>query len=288
MKKIFYIIFTALLLLLSSCSLNRMAVRSMTPIFNSSVEALYEESDLTIAEQAMASDLKLIDGLLKSDPNNKDLLLLAAQGYAGYALGFCEDVDNERAKLFYLRAKEYALRVLRQNSAFREAEKKSPQDFSAAVKKMKRDDVPALFWAGFSWAGYINLSLDNPAALLELPKTRVIMEQIAALKPSYFDGAVYLYLGAVYGMKPRIMGGDPQKAKMYFDKNIQLTDGKYMMAYVYMAKYYAAKILDEQLFDSYIRKIEEAPLDIMPGKELFTQIAKKKAKYLMSKKENIF
>ena len=288
MKKTLILVIFSIFLFLSSCSLNRMAIRSMTPIFNSSVEALYEETDLTLAEQAMASDLKLIDGMLKSDPDNKDLLLLAAQGYAGYALGFCEDTDNERAKVFYLRAKEYALRVLRQNDEFKKAENKSADAFAAEIKNMKLKDVPALFWAGFSWAGYINLSLDNPEALLDLPKTQVIMEQIAALDPAYFDGAVYLYFGAVYGMKPRIMGGDPDKAKEYFDKNIQLTNDKYMMAYVYMAKYYAAKILDEELFDSYIKKILEAPVNIMPGKELFTQIAKKKAKYLMTQKENIF
>jgi hypothetical protein len=284
------LLFSALsaLIFLSSCSLNRMAIRSMTPIFNNSVEALYEESDLALAEQAMAADLKLIDGMLKSDPNNKELLLLAAQGYAGYALGFCEDEDNERAKVFYLRAKEYALRVLRQNDDFRKAEKKDADSFSDVVKKMGAKNVPALFWAGFSWAGYINLSLDNPAALLSLPKTEILMNRVADLDSSYFDGAVYLYFGAVNGMKPRIMGGDPQKAKIFFDKNIALTQGKYMMAYVYMAKYYAAKILDEELFDEYLGKVIATPVDIMPGKELFTQIAKKKAKYLSAQKENIF
>jgi hypothetical protein len=287
MKKIFLITIIALVFL-SSCSLNRMAIRSMTPIFNNSVEALYEESDLTIAEQAMAADLKLIDGMLKSDPDNEDLLLLAAQGYAGYALGFCEDTDNERAKLFYLRAKEYAFLVLRKNKDFKKLEKKDVNSFSSAIKGMKLENVPALFWAGFSWAGYINLSLDNPVALLGLPKTDVIMEQVANLDPTYFDGAVYLYFGAVNGMKPRIMGGDPQKAKKYFDKNIQLTNDKYMMAYVYMAKYYAAKILDEELFDTYLKKVIDAPVNILQGKELFTQIAKKKAEYLLSQKEDIF
>ena len=288
MKITFSTFLFAMFMFLSSCSLNRMAIRSMTPIFQNSVEALYEESDLVLAEQAMASDLKLIDGMLKSDPQNKELLLLASQGYAGYALGFCEDEDNERAKLFYQRAKEYALLILRQNSNFAEAEKKGIEELSAVINTMGIDDVPALFWAGFSWAGYINLALDEPAALLGLPKTQIIMERIAQLDPTYFDGAVYLYFGALYGMKPIIMGGDPKKAKEYFDKNIELTEGKYMMAYVYMAKYYAAKILDEELFDSYISKILDAPVDILPGKQLFTQLAKKKAKYLRAQKEELF
>ena len=96
-----YILGLLLILLLSTgCSVQRMAIRSLGGVLDNSMEALYEEKDLELAEQAIASDLKLLEGLIKSDPGNGRLLLLAAQGFASYALGFVEDESPERARVW--------------------------------------------------------------------------------------------------------------------------------------------------------------------------------------------
>ena len=107
-KKYFLIIFW-LSFLISGCSIQKLAVRSMSGILDNSMAALYEETDLTLAEQAIASDLKLLEGLIKTDSENDKLLLLACQGFASYALGFVEDTDPVRAKKLYLRGRDYGL-----------------------------------------------------------------------------------------------------------------------------------------------------------------------------------
>ncbi len=275
-------------LILSSCSMNRLVVNQMIPVLKNSANALYEETDLQLAEQALASNLKLLEGLLKSDPDNRELLLLTAEGYAGYALGFAEDDAPERARLFYQRSRDYALRILMQDKKFRSAEKRGPEDLENLLQSYKADMAPALFWYGFGWAGYINLSLDDPAALLKLPAVQIIMERVEQLQPDYFNGAVYLFLGSVYGMKPKMMGGDPEKARYYFQKNLDITNDRFMLSYFYLAKYYAAKILDEELFDTYMNKITSASVDIYPGMQLLTQIAKKKIENLDSRRQQIF
>ena len=288
MKKIIYCIIFSSVILLNSCSLNRLVIGQMSPILENSSAALFEESDLELAEQALASNLKLLEGLLKSDPQNERLLQLAAQGYAGYALGFVEDENPERAKVMYLRARDYGLRLLQKSNNFAQAEKEGLEALAGLVKSYDKNDLPGLFWTGFSWAGYINLSLDKPSALLDLPKVQLIMERVEELDSSYFNGAVYLYFGSIYGMKPKIMGGDPEKAKQYFDKNLQITENKFLLTYIYMAKYYAAKILDESLFDQYLAYVENASIDVLPGMELLNQIAKRKAVYLKKMKEDLF
>jgi tetratricopeptide (TPR) repeat protein len=260
----------------------------MEPILQQSSAALYEESDLQLAEQALAGNLKLVEGLLKNDPQNEELLLLLAQGYAGYAMGFVEDIDPERGKIFYLRAREYAMKVLRKDQAFVNAEKKDLEELTKVINSYKADKVASLFWAGFAGAGYINLDLGNPMALMDLPKIQLFMDRVEKLNASFYYGAVYLYQGSVFGMKPIIMGGNPEKAKEYFNKNLELNREKFLLAYIYMAKYYAAKVLDEELFDHYLKVVEEAPLDIFPEMTLINQIAKRKAKLLVQSKENIF
>jgi len=288
MKKTHLVLFLVFLLGISSCSLNQIVIRQMEPILQQSSNALYEESDLQLAEQALPANLKLVEGLLKSDPENEELLLLLAQGYAGYALGFVEDVDPERAKVFYLRARDYALRVLRKDNTFKEAENADLEVLIKVVNSYGVEKVPPLFWAGFAGAGYLNLDLGNPMALMELPKIQLFMDRVEALEPSFYYGAVYLYQGSVLGMKPIIMGGNPQKAKEYFEKNLELNQNKFLLAYIYMAKYYAAKVLDEELFDQYIKVVQNAPVDIIPEMTLITQIAKRKAELLSKSKEDIF
>lgn len=288
MNKYIFIILLISLITVSSCSINKIVIRQMEPILQQSSNALYEESDLQLAEQALAANLKLVEGLLKNDPTNEELLLLLAQGYAGYALGFVEDIDSERAKLFYLRARDFALRVLRKDQAFLNAENNNLETLTKVVNTYDVSKVAPLFWAGFAGAGYINLDLGNPMALLDLPKIQLFMDRVEAVKPSFYYGAVYLYQGSVLGMKPIIMGGNPEKAKEYFEKNLELNNKKFLLAYIYMAKYYAAKILDEKLFDQYLKIVEEAPVDIIPEMTLITQIAKYKAKLLKKSKEDIF
>ena len=272
----------------SACSLNKIVIHEMEPILQESSKALYEETDLQLAEQALAANLKLVEGILRTDPQNEKLLLLLAQGYAGYALGFVEDINPERAKIFYLRAENYALRILRKDQAFSDAEQKGLQELTQVVKSFSTDKVPALFWAGFAGAGYINLDLGNPMTLMNLPKIQLFMDRVEALNASYYYGAVYLYQGSVLGMKPVMMGGNPDKAREYFEKNLELNNKNFLLAYIYMAKYYAAKILDEELFDQYLKRVQDTSLDVLPEMALINQIAKQKAQVLLKSKEDIF
>ncbi|MEJ2542659.1 MAG: TRAP transporter TatT component family protein [Calditrichaceae bacterium] len=288
MNKYSLITLLMLILSISSCSLNQIVIRQMEPILQQSSNALYEESDLQLAEQALAANLKLVEGLLKNDPENEKLLLLLAQGYSGYALGFIEDTDPDRAKVFYSRARDYALTVLRKDKAFKEAENADFEKLSKVVNSYGDEKVPPLFWAGFAGAGYLNLDLGNPMALMELPKIQLFMDRVEAVEPSFYYGAVYLYQGSVLGMKPIMMGGNPQKAKEYFEKNLELNQKKFLLAYIYMAKYYAAKVLNEELFDQYIKTVQDAPVDILPEMTLISQIAKRKAELLIKSKEDIF
>jgi len=283
-KQIIYL--TALVFF--SCSPTSFVLRQMAPVLENSAQVLYEETDLQIAEQALASNLKLIEGLLKNDPKNKELLLLLAKGYSGYALGFAEDENPQRAKMFYLRARDYALRILNQKAGYKTAQKQGAGGLEHFLKECGKEDVPALFWTGFAWAGFANLSLNDPEAILALPEIQLYMQRVEELQPDYFYGAVYLFQGSMYGMKPRILGGNPEKAGMYFEKNFKLNNSEFLLAYVYAAKFYAAKILDDALFDQYLNHIMDTPVDVRPGLQLFNQIAKKKARKLLEQKEDLF
>ncbi len=280
--------FLILITLFSSCSMDRFIIRQTGTILDYGVIALYEENDLVLAETALASNIKLLEGMLKGDPENTKLRLLTAQALSGYALGFVEDTEPERARNLYIRARDHAMLVLRMNDAFAQKENGNLQEFEQAVTNFEADDIDALFWASFSWAGWINLSISDPQAFIDLPKVQIMMQKVMDMDETYFHGSPLLFFGSLWGMKPRMLGGDPDKAKEFFDRNIEITEKKFLLSYIYYARFYAEKTLNEEVFDECIKIIEETPADVLPEYQLLNVIAKKKAARLKEMREDLF
>jgi len=286
--KHFWFLSLVLLVLPSSCSLQTIAIRSTGGILDYGLEAINEESDLQLAEQSIASDLKLLEGLIKGDPENNHLLLLASQGYSSYALGFAEDQSEERARMFYLRGRDFGLRILKQNKNFNEALEKDIAELRSALNEFSKDDVPAMFWTASGWGNYINLSKTDPAALADLPKIDAMMHFVLEKDEAYFYGGPHLFLGTILASTPKMFGGNPEKAKEHFEKCLAINQGKFLMTYVYYAKTYAVQVQDRELFETLLRKVEAAPLDILPEQRLANAIAKKKAGQLLKNIDEYF
>lgn len=271
-----------------ACSLDKFIIRQTGTLLDYGVISLYEESDLILAGTALESNIKLLEGMLKGDPENRDLRLLTSQAFAGYALGFAEDTDPDRAKSLYLRGRDHGLYVLLRDETFAENQSKKLDDFEQAVAQLDAENIDALFWTAFAWAGWINLSLDDPQAFIDLPKVQVMMARVLELDETYFLGAPHLFFGSVWGMKPRMLGGDPEKARTHFEKNLEITQGKFLLTYIYYARFYAAKTLDEDLYDQLLEKVEETPADVLPEYRLLNVIAKEKAGRLKALRSDIF
>ena len=197
------ILAVSVLFLLTSCSMDKFVIRQTGALLDYGVLALYEETDLKLAEQSLASNIKLLEGMVKGDPENEHLLLLTTQALNGYALGFVEDEEPERAKVFYLRGKDYGLRVLRMDDDFAQAENGSPDEFATAVQNMDEEYIDALFWTGFAWAGWINLSIDDPRAMIDLTKVQILMQRVLDIDAAYFHGASHLFFGSIWGGKAK-------------------------------------------------------------------------------------
>lgn len=246
-----FIIIGSLLLILQGC-IQLIAIRTMGGILDYGLEAFNEESDLQLAKDALGSNLKLVETLIKGDPENEQLLLMASQGYSSYALAFVEDEDVIRARQFYLRGKEYGMRILTQNKKFKDAVERDLASFTGAMNTFSKDDVPAIFWTAFGWGSYANLTLTDVSALADLPKISAMMEFVLKHNPSYYYAGAHLYFGTLLATTPVILGGKPDLAKEHFGKAIQLTGGKFLMAHVYYARAYAVQTMDQELWKSVV------------------------------------
>lgn len=264
------------------------AVSTVGGIVDEGFAAFTEEDDLEFAKQALPGNLKLLEVMLKSDPENERLLRLASEGYSSYALAFLEDESPGRARSFYLRGRDYGLRLLRENEEIASALDGSPDDLRAALAKQERDLVPAAFWTAFGWGGYINITLTSPDAIADLPRAEALMEFVAERDSSYYFGGADLFLGAVYGSRPKMLGGDAERSRAHFERALAINGGKFLMTHVYYARSYAVQTQDEGLFEELLTAVEKAPLDVLPDYRLANAVAKEKAVRLLARKRELF
>ncbi len=286
MKKL--LIFVLVSVFISGCSIQQLAIRSMAGLMNNGFDVLNEEQDLDLAEKSIASNLKLLEAMLKDDSDNENLLLLTCMGYTSYTIGFVEDVSQDRARLFYLRAKEYGMQILKKNNNFSKTVDGSPDDFTLSLKNFSKNDIPAIFWTALSWGSYVSLSLTDPEALADLPKIEAMMKFVAELDSNYYYGGSHFFLGALYGSRPKMFGGDPIESKKHFDKCLAINGGKFLMTYVYYARTYTVQVQDQEYFNQLLNKVDEASIDVLPEARLSNAIAKKKAENLRNLTNELF
>ncbi len=272
---------------LSGC-IRTIAVSTVGGIVDDGFVAFTEETDLAFAEDALPANIKLLEVLLKSDPENTRLLRLASEGYSSYALAFLEDRDRPRAREFYERGKNYAFRILRLEKDFARGLDGTLEDLNGVLATKGRSDVPAAFWAAFGWGSAIYLNLTSPDAIADLPRAEALMQFVARQDSTYYFGGADVFLGTLYGSKPKLFGGDPVKARAHFEKALRINRGEFLMTYVYYARSVAVQTQDEALFDSLLAKVVQAPRDTFPGARLANQVARKKAESLLSRKQDLF
>ncbi|MDH3514033.1 MAG: TRAP transporter TatT component family protein, partial [Gammaproteobacteria bacterium] len=204
--KVIAITFTVLIL--GACSMGQMVARSSLSILDSGNIAMNRETDLELARAAIPANLKLIEGLILELPDNADLRLQAAQGFYGYAYGFIEDEDTQRASGLYRRGLEHALHVLSSAGLVADRADLPQNEFERRLASLDRSAVPALFWSASCWAKWIDMNRDDPARIAEMGKAAALMTRVLELDENYYHGGAHLFFGIYYGAKPVMFGGN--------------------------------------------------------------------------------
>ncbi|OFZ18163.1 MAG: hypothetical protein A2X94_03365 [Bdellovibrionales bacterium GWB1_55_8] len=275
-------------LFLSGCSMNSIAVKSTIGVMGPAVQAFNEEGDFEFARDAMPANLKMMEGLQKSAPDDETLLTLLAQGYCSYAFAFLEDAGTpeslERAKQMYLKGYRYGMRAL--SDDVRKYASGDLELFEKSVAEV--DEVGPLFWSAYCLGNWININKQDVSAVAELTRVEFMMKRSLSLDPGYYNGAAHLFYGAYYGGRPRMLGGNAEKAREHLEKSITQTGGRFLMPKLFLAQFYAVPTQDEELFEKTLREILDAPSDIMPSERLANQVAKRRAGKLLAQKKDLF
>ncbi len=236
----------------SGCS---MIMSAATESLANSVSAgiLNSEDPETVRDGAPAY-LILIDGLLQNDPDNEGLLRAAATLNGSYASGFVEDV--ERRRRMAAKALQFAIRAMcRIDGRMCEPRAVPYDEFDIWLAGLEQKHVPGVYSLGTAWAGWIQANAEDFNAIADLARVKGIMTRVVELDESYDFGGPHLYLGVLETLLPPAMGGKPEIGRRHFERAIELSDGRNLMAKVLFAQQYARLVFDRELHDSLLMEV---------------------------------
>ena len=260
-----------------------------SPLFSKFSASMFEECDSQLAKTAIPAQLKMLEGLLKSDPENREALVTLSMGFSGYSLLYVEDEDPGRASALYLRARTYGLRALGdKGKALGDPQNWKGNRMYAALEAVTKKELEALFWTTVAWNAWINLNLDKPSALAQLGIAQACLERVLQLDANYFYGMPDILMGISLSARPQMFGGDVGRAKAFFEKALALTQRKFLLAQYYYARYYAVRTQDKTLFLELIEEISRGKPETLKDVCLINTMAQEKAMHLKAMSEELF
>jgi predicted anti-sigma-YlaC factor YlaD len=288
----------AALLLNAACSPRHWAVDRLGDTLAGGGSTFSADDDPELVRDAAPFSLKLMEGLLAERPHHRGLLLALARGFTQYGYAFvqteadvAEDQDyqaalalRQRARGFYLRARDYGLRGLdAAHPGFSERLRRDPE---AATQIASLDDMALLYWTAASWGAAVSVSKDAPALVADLPLVEALAQRALALDEGFEQGAIHVFFIAYEAARP---GPEAEaRARVHFDRAVALSEGRQAAPFVSLAE---AVSLRAQARGEFV-SLPERALAIDPAQEpnsrLANRVLQRRARWLLGRIDRLF
>ena len=248
--------------------------------------AVLNQTDPETVRDGAPAYLLLLDSLVEGNPDDPAVLQAAAELYASYGAVFAD--DPARAKRLTERARRYGARSL--CIEYRPACRWDEQDYSAfrdTLDGLGSRDADALYSYALSSLAYIRAHSDDWNSLAELPRMEAVLERLLALDEGEYDAQAYTYLAILATLRPPSLGGEPELARNYFEKAIELTEGRDLSVKVEYARGYARLLYERDLHDRLLTEVLEAD-PVVPGYTLTNTLAQRDAEALLDSADTYF
>jgi TRAP transporter T-component len=249
---------------------------------------LQRQTDIDLVCEGTPAFLLMLDSMVASAPDDKELLTMATRAFIGYSAALDACGKPERAATVSIKARLYGMSLLWNCGNLHEVCTLPFSELEQNIADLDRGDIDLLFWAGSGWATWVRHQQGSPASLAQLVRVEQIMLRVLELDETYYYGGAHLFLGAYYGSKPPLLGGKPEASRTHFEKALAISNRQFLPALVLYAQTYALMAYDRELFVSLLQEVLDFPLESQPDIVLANQVAKRNATSLLSKTEQFF
>jgi predicted anti-sigma-YlaC factor YlaD len=287
-------------ILTAGCSIRSMAVNKLGDALSSGGSAFASDNDPELIKAAVPFSLKMMESLLAESPRHRGLLLAASSGFTQYAYAFVQQEADEaeekdwdeacrlrsRARLLYLRARDYGLRGLEVNhQGFGTTLREKPKE---AVQSVLRDDVPLLYWTAASWAAAISLSKNDPDLVADLPFVEALIDRALELDEAFDAGAIHTFLISYEPARQGGTGDAAARSRAHFNRAMELSRGMQAGPLVALAEAVSVGRQDRAEFESLLNRALAVDVDARPEWRLTNLIMQRRARWLLSRTDKLF
>ncbi len=298
--------------LLSACSLpENLAMKSTTKILAKAQPGLQQEADFELARTAIPGALKTVEGFWVAGPPEdarKRLERILTEGYCQYGTGFVEDdweaakfkkdldaieYHNNRSTHIFTRCLNFSLALL--GKRWQKEIFEAPDVVTKLLKDTGKGHRFELMFAGAALGGLVNHNLTRVEMIGYLGTVQAIMERVVEIDntkgaPKNLAHAAlpHVALGMIHSARAKSMGGEPEKAKAAFEKALEITGGKFLLARTLMAYRVGLQTNDRKFFHDNLVKVLETPPSIWPEQRLANEIAHRRARRYLSYEKELF
>jgi len=286
------------LFLLSTGCVRRFAINKLGDALAQSGDVYASDNDPELIQAAAPFSLKLIESIIAESPRHRGLLLAGSRGFTQYAYAFVqEDADEiedqdlsraqalrSRARLLYLRARDYGLRGLEvRHHGLRKALMENPR----AVSMTNKTDVALLYWTAASWGAAIAISKDNPDLVADQPIVEALIDRAFELQDTYESGAIHSFLISYEPSRLNGSGDAFDRSRKHFEQALQLSGGKLASPFVSLAETVSVQKQDRAEFESLLRRAIAIDPDAKPEWRLENLIMQRRARWLLSRADQL-
>ena len=284
-----YFLLKALFLLFSGAALGGCTVivsSAANGLAENLSAAILNQDDPELVRAGAPSYLLLLDSFVESSPDNPDILAAAATLYATYGAVFAK--DEVRASRLTTRARRYALTAMCESyfpaCGWPDA---TYDEFVATLSDIRPKKSELLFTYGFASLAYLRAHSSDVNSIAELPHIEALLSHYLDISGDAVNSSAYTYMGILLTLRPPMAGGEPEKARGYFEKAIALTDGKDLGAKVEFAKGYAKKLYEREMHDQLLSEVLAAD-PYQDGFTLGNVLAQEEAAALLAEADDYF
>ncbi len=300
--KTVFVFFALFIFMLSSCSINKMAVNAVSDALTSqgSGNVFTGDNDPELVGDAIPFAIKMYEALLAQNPDHEGLVLMTGSLFVMYANAFVQGPADMLPPGEYVKREEERLRAknlyLRGSVILEDGLEKKYSGITTAqgdqlekkLSELEKEDVPVIYW-------YVAANLSayaiNPMDLalgLRLPQLKMLIDRAYELDPDFNSGALDDFYVLFYSSVPEAMGGNKALAEEHFVKAVEKSKGLSAGPYVSIAGSICVSGQDYPRFKDSLNKALAIDVDADPDNRLVNIISQRKARYLLSMAPRLF
>ena len=144
-----------------------------------------------------------------------------------------------------------------------------------------------MFCLAQAWLSRIRAYDSDWVVIAELPKAEILLQRVLELDETYDNGTAHIYMGMLLTLRPPALGGQPEEAKLHFERAIELSGGHNQAAKVQYAESYARLVFDRELHDRLLTEALNSETEY-EGYTLLNVFAKQRAQLLLQSADDYF